>query len=168
MCIRDRLATCQFSAQAFDQFNALLATQPALTWSAQGISINASGLATADGDAGTSYTVLATEGSIFGSAILQINSVNALPAPVITPNGGTFDQPLTVTITPAVCSPLTNTPGWRTGVKYPGQGIESVEALSQDGHAVGAMRGRTMAKSCLLYTSPSPRDRTRSRMPSSA
>ena len=29
-------------------------------------------------------------------------------------------------------------------------------------------RGRTLAESCLLYTSPSPRDRTRSRMPSSA
>ena len=28
--------------------------------------------------------------------------------------------------------------------------------------------GQTMSKSCLLYTSPSPRDRTRSRMPSSA
>ena len=27
---------------------------------------------------------------------------------------------------------------------------------------------RTKAKNCLLYTSPSPRDRTRSRMPSSA
>ena len=26
----------------------------------------------------------------------------------------------------------------------------------------------TIAKGCLLYTSPSPRDRTRSRMPSSA
>ena len=29
-------------------------------------------------------------------------------------------------------------------------------------------RGYTMDDSCLLYTSPSPRDRTRSRMPSSA
>ena len=28
--------------------------------------------------------------------------------------------------------------------------------------------GRARAESCLLYTSPSPRDRTRSRMPSSA
>ena len=27
---------------------------------------------------------------------------------------------------------------------------------------------RTMIRDCLLYTSPSPRDRTRSRMPSSA
>ena len=69
------------------------------------------------------------------------------PAPVITPNGGTFDQPLTVTITPAVSTVLGNTPGWRTGVKYPGQGIETVEALSQDGTTVGAMRGRTMANS---------------------
>ena len=28
--------------------------------------------------------------------------------------------------------------------------------------------GRVLLSSCLLYTSPSPRDRTRSRMPSSA
>ena len=28
--------------------------------------------------------------------------------------------------------------------------------------------GQILAKTCLLYTSPSPRDRTRSRMPSSA
>ena len=30
------------------------------------------------------------------------------------------------------------------------------------------MPGGAQAKCCLLYTSPSPRDRTRSRMPSSA
>ena len=34
------------------------------------------------------------------------------------------------------------------------------------GGAAGALIGRYM--DCLLYTSPSPRDRTRSRMPSSA
>ncbi|MEI6212384.1 MAG: hypothetical protein WCR06_12255, partial [bacterium] len=101
------------------------------------------GLATADGDAGTSYTVLATAGSIFGSAILQINSVNALPAPVITPNGGTFNQPLNVTITPAAPTPLPGTPGWRTGLKYPGEGLEEVAALSRDGQSVLAMRART-------------------------
>ena len=39
-------------------------------------------------------------------------------------------------------------PGWGDGVRY-----------------LGASRGGV---SCLLYTSPSPRDRTRSRMPSSA
>ena len=32
----------------------------------------------------------------------------------------------------------------------------------------GALTGLTRVRSCLLYTSPSPRDRTRSRMPSSA
>ncbi|MBM4164725.1 MAG: hypothetical protein FJ222_09855, partial [Lentisphaerae bacterium] len=58
----------------------------------------------------------ATAGTCFGSAILQINGAPTLPAPVITPAGGTFSQPQTVTITPAVFAPLTNTPGWRTGV----------------------------------------------------
>jgi hypothetical protein len=148
---RDPLTTWQFSAQAYDQFNALLTSQPAFTWSAQGLSINASGQATADGDAGASYTVLATAGSIFGSAILQINSVPTPPAPVITPAGGSFSEPLSVTISGAVPAPLPNTPGWRTGVKYPGQAIESVEALSQDGATVAAMRGRTAAKSMYLF-----------------
>ena len=34
--------------------------------------------------------------------------------------------------------------------------------------AAGAITGWVLARLCLLYTSPSPRDRTRSRMPSSA
>ena len=33
---------------------------------------------------------------------------------------------------------------------------------------VGRLKGDTLVYDCLLYTSPSPRDRTRSRMPSSA
>jgi len=33
---------------------------------------------------------------------------------------------------------------------------------------IGKVVSDGMEKSCLLYTSPSPRDRTRSRMPSSA
>ena len=36
------------------------------------------------------------------------------------------------------------------------------------GDAAKLMLGRTPGSICLLYTSPSPRDRTRSRMPSSA
>ena len=39
--------------------------------------------------------------------------------------------------------------------------------ISKAGHDV-TVYNRTKAKACLLYTSPSPRDRTRSRMPSSA
>ena len=33
---------------------------------------------------------------------------------------------------------------------------------------LGSQSNRTISEGCLLYTSPSPRDRTRSRMPSSA
>ena len=36
------------------------------------------------------------------------------------------------------------------------------------GYGVKSMRDIEMVIGCLLYTSPSPRDRTRSRMPSSA
>ena len=39
----------------------------------------------------------------------------------------------------------------------------SDDVLNEDGVSLGEQSG-----SCLLYTSPSPRDRTRSRMPSSA
>ena len=43
----------------------------------------------------------------------------------------------------------------------------SVVAYTNDEILVGAS-ARRQAITCLLYTSPSPRDRTRSRMPSSA
>ena len=44
------------------------------------------------------------------------------------------------------------------------------EELAKKVHAIEIRSGRiqTWYKDCLLYTSPSPRDRTRSRMPSSA
>ena len=41
-------------------------------------------------------------------------------------------------------------------------GIRAMYGGDAAGHSVGTVH------SCLLYTSPSPRDRTRSRMPSSA
>ena len=41
--------------------------------------------------------------------------------------------------------------------------------VRQDFNCIGDVNGRQgIGYSCLLYTSPSPRDRTRSRMPSSA
>ena len=40
-------------------------------------------------------------------------------------------------------------------------------AMIVDGR-IGDILTETLLKNCLLYTSPSPRDRTRSRMPSSA
>ena len=42
------------------------------------------------------------------------------------------------------------------------------EKLCKKGEAYRKRRMAAGEKSCLLYTSPSPRDRTRSRMPSSA
>ena len=42
--------------------------------------------------------------------------------------------------------------------------VEETPELDSDSNSDDALD----AKSCLLYTSPSPRDRTRSRMPSSA
>ena len=52
-----------------------------------------------------------------------------------------------------------------------GQGkADLLEAISRSGSISAAARelGLSYRKGCLLYTSPSPRDRTRSRMPSSA
>ena len=46
--------------------------------------------------------------------------------------------------------------------------IDSIHEDYLQGEQVYAGRLDTLKISCLLYTSPSPRDRTRSRMPSSA
>ena len=52
---------------------------------------------------------------------------------------------------------------WTDGTFYKGtDGQEFKKFNVSDGVGVA------MARACLLYTSPSPRDRTRSRMPSSA
>ena len=45
-------------------------------------------------------------------------------------------------------------------------GQESLDVRS--GHALGGVFGVKLRNTCLLYTSPSPRDRQKSRMPSSA
>jgi len=50
--------------------------------------------------------------------------------------------------------------------------VRLVKTISPDPavaeHQIDTLAGATLTSSCLLYTSPSPRDRTRSRMPSSA
>ena len=49
------------------------------------------------------------------------------------------------------------------------RGLTTVMRRTEDGYVItGQKKYITRASSCLLYTSPSPRDRTRSRMPSSA
>ena len=49
-----------------------------------------------------------------------------------------------------------------------GASVARAERLIRLYQAEGVDTGRVLIKVCLLYTSPSPRDRTRSRMPSSA
>ena len=49
------------------------------------------------------------------------------------------------------------------------KGSESLwELLNREDAWVSGLGAATIQQGCLLYTSPSPRDRTRSRMPSSA
>ena len=50
----------------------------------------------------------------------------------------------------------------------PGESILKVHASGICGSDMHAYHGKDERRICLLYTSPSPRDRTRSRMPSSA
>ena len=45
---------------------------------------------------------------------------------------------------------------------------DATEKLLSEGKSPGRKVGQDDNRTCLLYTSPSPRDRTRSRMPSSA
>ena len=55
-----------------------------------------------------------------------------------------------------------NQQGKEGGVQQPAAAAAVTEAAGPEAPLVSD------AKTCLLYTSPSPRDRTRSRMPSSA
>ena len=70
-------ATQQFTAQALDQFQNALATQPAFTWSASIGTITAVGLYTAPGTAGTA-TVSAKSGTQSASASLTVGGSNSL------------------------------------------------------------------------------------------
>ena len=53
-------------------------------------------------------------------------------------------------------------------IRNPWFGRGFVEDLKPETRTHGEEIGRLLTGICLLYTSPSPRDRTRSRMPSSA
>ena len=59
---------------------------------------------------------------------------------------------------------------WLLDASHPCEGLvaEVDDGQKAEGALVGLAHFRAMPSPCLLYTSPSPRDRTRSRMPSSA
>jgi hypothetical protein len=69
-------ATQQFTAQEFDQFHALLATQPKFTWTASAGTITAAGLFTAPSKAG-SVTVTASGGAL-GAGVNVAVGANSL------------------------------------------------------------------------------------------
>ena len=56
----------------------------------------------------------------------------------------------------------------KNGKSVPAFAADGVGKMKKGGVAKKMMGGAMKKKGCLLYTSPSPRDRTRSRMPSSA
>ena len=56
----------------------------------------------------------------------------------------------------------------RTGQLDIGEGAHTPESAMSLAEELTMLRKRVKDQDCLLYTSPSPRDRTRSRMPSSA
>ena len=58
-------------------------------------------------------------------------------------------------------------PQW-FGSSEPVQSVEVLSPPAEVGGEVALSEAPVQAAPCLLYTSPSPRDRTRSRMPSSA
>ena len=60
--------------------------------------------------------------------------------------------------------------GWSSGSKYPllGSVRASAQMVSYEAALGLSVCAVVLTTGCLLYTSPSPRDRTRSRMPSSA
>jgi PKD repeat protein len=85
--------------------------------------------------------------------VIPPNVTHGVPPPVITPFGGTFSDPLLVTIAPPTLTPISGTPGWRTGVRFPGAGLEQTEALSHDGLQVMALRARTVCSNMYTFAS---------------
>ena len=88
------------------------------------------------------------------SALASARTVNAVPVvPNFTQGSMTSNTETTSTVTETI-----NSMNYDTGYQYVITGTN----ISHDGTTISA------PNTCLLYTSPSPRDRQKSRMPSSA
>ena len=76
--------------------------------------------------------------------------------------GGRWAKPPIVDVL-SVAAPTVAAGPWLGRVRV-GDAVGAIRELERAEHA----QAEAVAEGCLLYTSPSPRDRTRSRMPSSA
>ena len=120
---------------------------------------------------------LAQVSKSYNAAVWSVEAMKSMDKKqkVIADRDGHTAGPLLIVLTV-----LNNLPGLRTllstGVdlsqKCQTQGLTALLHAAKDGslEAVNLLleAGADVNESCLLYTSPSPRDRTRSRMPSSA
>ena len=100
----------------------------------------------------TAYRYLATCPTGIGTLLMQELASLGADDLIEKPVGVSFSGDLALAYRVCLWSRLAN----RVVLQLSNQEVESAEGLYQ---VVGT---------CLLYTSPSPRDRTRSRMPSSA
>ena len=93
---------------------------------------------------------------------MAVRMLNCVPVCVATDRYFQVDtEIIEAAITPRTAAVVTISPNNPSGAIYPEGVLREVNKLCQE-------YGIYHISDCLLYTSPSPRDRTRSRMPSSA
>ena len=130
-----------------------------------------SGTALQVGDSGDTITVPTGAGLTVTDEV-KTNKISPASGTAFTlgDSGDTFTIPSGATITnngTAVNFGATGSASWTTTVKT--NSDSGFTAVAGEGYFLNTTSGTiTVNLPCLLYTSPSPRDRTRSRMPSSA
>jgi len=135
-----------------------------VTWAATGGAVSTSGLYTT-GSVPGGYVVSASAGGVMGSATVTANGV---------PVASVVVSPATVSMSVSGTAQLSATPKDAFGTVLTGRAVTwtsanpAVATVSAAGLVTGVAAGSTTITACLLYTSPSPRDLSTSRMPSSA
>ena len=108
------------------------------------------------------HTVIASNQSGLGRGLFDISALNAIHAKLhkqLAALGGRMDA--------IFFCPHTPDDNCNCRKPLPGLYEQILDRMGIDANGVLSV-GDTLRDICLLYTSPSPRDRTRSRMPSSA
>ena len=105
----------------------------------------------------------------------SLTALSRLPVPSLLCNSASLRRITTVATptaaTPSAASPTSNPPRAEAGTTRVSFHVRPLSSTGRQVHLVlgeGSAGKEGVLHPCLLYTSPSPRDRTRSRMPSSA